>query len=220
MDQNQVIFTVDSLFEAYKGFERYDEPLMISEDNTQARGGWGNWEQFPPPTIVVNNTWIQDTNYSIDFPSGIVSFNTPIQAGTDLRATYNMRLYNINLISQFIPNAVSCVNIRKPQTNFSLGDMPDNWLKPVVLSVYLDMCRTLILKMQMFKWRRLFSNPESVEVQMRATIEDAKSELEIELATVKRRGMITPQAVASWNIGRAGLYQIDNINFQDLVISR
>lgn len=209
------------MFAAFKCFERFEEPGMISEDFQRVRWGWGNWHQLPAPVILVNNTWITESNYSVDFPSGVVSFNTPLNPGDDVRASYNMRLFPLSLISQFIPYTMSEINLRKPQSNWTPDGAPDKYFATMVLGIYVKMIEVLILKLGLFRWRRLFQEPASIETQLRANLEDARADYQTLLATTKRRGDATPAAVASFNVGRNGSNWMTNeINFQQFVIAR
>jgi hypothetical protein len=221
MDQNSLIAGIDSLFEAYRNFERFNEPGMISEDYNSARWGWGNWMDVPEPVIIKNDSiWMQPSGYSLDNTTGVVTFNTPLNPGDSLMANYTMRLFPLEFYAMFIPMVMAEINIRKPQTNFSVNDAPDNYLGTVTLGIYLKIAAATLLKLGLFKFRRLFEDPNSVETQLRANLEDGRAQYDAQLATIKRRALIQPQAVASFNVGRQGLWQVDNINFQMYVITR
>ena len=220
MNTEIVLSTISALFVAFRDIERWEEPLMISEDRSYAKMGWGNVQQIPEPTIIIDNTWLTDSNYTIDYNNGTVSFNTPLQSGVDARATYTMSLFNYDFPSQFFDYVIQNINIKKPQSDWSFQTAPDRYLATAILGIYVKMLEAMIIKISMFRWRRLFQNPDGLEVQMRANLEAARQEYDTLLNTTKRRGDATPCAVSSWYVGRNVLFQFDEVNFQAFVVSR
>lgn len=222
MDVNVVNSILDSLFLAFtSGFERFEEPGMISEDFSQVRFGWGNWLEQPDPVILKNsNTWLSSDNYTVDFVNGVVSLNKPLVSGDEIKATYTMRLFSQDLYAPLIIMTMSEINIKKPQTNFTVQDAPDNYIGTLTLGVLIKVYNALLLKLGMFKWRRLFEDPVSIETQLRANAAEARAQYEAELLTIKRRGLIQPSAVASFNVGRQGCWSVNEINFQQFIVAR
>lgn len=211
---------VDDLFLAFRGFERFEELGIISADGSAARFGWGNWLETPIPELLRGVTAMSDDDYTVDYEEGIVSFVNPFVAGEEVRATYTMRLYPKEIYGSFVPTALSYINLRKPQTSITLDTLPDSWIGPLILSIYNQTCRMLLPKMSMFKWRRLFESPDGIIGILQQGIAESTAQLTEQLATIKRRGMIVPAAVTTFNMGRQGVWQYDEINFQSLVVAR
>ncbi len=224
MELSTVTDIVDDLFLAFRGFERFEEPGRPSEDRTKVSFGWGNWLDEPLPVVLKNDQELtlggSGADYTVDYTKGIISLTNPLAAGDEVRAIYTMRLFSKDIYNSFIPVALSMINSRKPQTNYLLGDAPDNYLAALVLYTYIQTARMLLLKMGMFKWRRLFEVPDDITLQLRTNLQESSAQFDLMILTLKRRGLVMPAAVTGFVSGRSSPWAVDNVNFNAFIVSR
>ena len=216
---------LDDLLCAFRHIPRFEEPGRISEDGKKATWGWGRWHLEPVPVLVKNSrTWLDPagatTGYSTDYQNGSVFFNTPMVTGEEVHANYSMRLLDLAIYKRFFGIALNFINLKKPQSAWDASAFPAVFAGPILLYGYVQACRTIIPKLSTFAYRRLFENADQLVASLQANMASAQAEFDLMMQTVKRRGDIMPAAVATFNIGRQGVWQWDGININSLLVSR
>jgi hypothetical protein len=211
---------LDSLLQAYTDIPRFEEPGRVSKDGSLVSFGWGNWTNTSSPDtgLVVDGIDVDPSTYVIDAPNGRVTLNTPISTGIEVRANYTFDLVTDSQYPPFIDLILSHINGKKPQTFYTIESVPSTWTRMLVLGAYEYITKMLITKMQMFKWRRLFENPDGLIATLTAFSSDAKQEFTDMLPTIKRRGEVQACAVASYNLNVP--QQITEVNFKSYTILR
>jgi len=216
---------LDDLLCAFRHIQRFEEPGRVSEDGTKATWGWGRWHLEPVPVLIKNSATLLDpasttTGYSVDYRAGSAFFNTALLTGEDVHATYSMRLLDLAIYRRFFDIALNFINLKKPQSAYTATNFPAVYAAPILLYGYVQACRTIIPKLNTFAYRRLFENSDALLASLQANMTAAQTELNEMMLTVKRRGDVMPAAVATFNIGRQGVWQWDGININNLIVSR
>lgn len=216
---------LDNMICAFRHIPRFEEPGRISEDGTRAIWGWGNWHIAPAPVLLKNtNTWlnrsITGAKYSIDYKNGTVFFERPFQSGQEVRASYEFRLLDLRTYQTYFQVALDMINSKKPQTSFDRNNYPAIYNAALLLYGYIMVCRTIIPKISTFRYRRLFENPDQLISSLESNIATATADFTAMLQGIKRRGLISPAAVSTFQIGRQNPWQVDEVNFQQFVVSR
>lgn len=219
-----LVKVLDDMFCAFRDIPRYEEPGMISENGKFAQFGWGGWQSDPEPTIMKNtdvwlsNEWLYGSGYLTDYEKGRVYFQSPLQGGEDIRASYSFRLIPLAQYRSFLDISLSIINGKKPQSFFGINDYPDQWLGLIVLGAYEQAAKCLLTKMQMFRFRRLFEDPDRITSELRQNATDARAEFEVMLPQIKRRGSVSPLAIGTWNQNIPAA--TDNVNYKQFTILR
>ena len=112
--------------------------------------------------------------------------------------------------------ALSTINGKAPQTFFDFQSAPDTWFTLIIWAAFVEACRMLLTRMQMFQYRRLFQDVNSITTQLRTNASEVKAQFEIMLPQIKRRGYAQAAAVTTLNAGTG--YQVDNVNFTQFTI--
>lgn len=207
---------LDSLLMAFVAIERFEEPALVSEDRLSARWGWGNWNEAPAPVLLLNDSLFSASNYTLDLTAGTATFTSAIPAGSEMRAVYSFRLLSLDQYESFFSIGLSMANLRKPQSAYTFEGMPATWGGLLTLNAFAQAAKAVCLKLNMFKYRRLFENPDGLLAQLQSTSAAAEAQWATNLATMKRRGDAPPLGLATMN--RNVPYTIDGTNFRDYVV--
>ena len=215
---------LDDLFCAFKCIPRYEEPGRVLEDGHTIQFGWGHWHTDPAPEIMKNTEiWIdgiasEGNEYWVDYQKGRVYLKNALNPGDDIRATYSFRMIDFRQYQSFLAIALININARPPQTFFTFDNMPTTWPGTVIMGAYDLAAKCLLTKMQTFRYRRLFENPDGLIADLRQNANDARAMFLEYLVYVKRRGLTTPLGVTQYSQNLPT--QVDQINYAQFTILR
>ncbi len=189
---------------------------MAAEDGSFVKWGWDKWNQTPAPLILRSDRMVT-SGITIDYDLGKVAFASNIAPGEEMRANYSFRLFNLEDYVTYLNMALSFINIRKPQTQYNLDQAPVIWTGILILCAYELILRNILLKLNTFRYRRLFENPDQMIATLSANAAAANAEFMTLLPTMKRRGLTMPLGIANynWNIP----YKVDETNFRNFVVT-
>jgi len=209
---------LDDLLCPFIAIERFEEPSLLSEDRQSGRWGWGSWNDIPTPVLLKDDALFPSGDYTLDLSAGTAAFTTPVDAGVEVRASYNFRLLTYEHYDSYFRIGLSAINLRKPSTAYEFASMPSTWGGVLTLAAYEQACRTILLKLGTFRYRRLFENADFLATQLTANSASANAQWMAILPTLKRRGEVQPLGLATFN--RNAPYLIDGINFRDYMVGR
>jgi len=121
----------------------FDEPMRLNKARTRGKLTFPRWNQTAEPEVFMNGE-IMESGYAIDYFRGTVDFTSSISTYDEITASYNFRWFTDEELDLYIEQGINEVNIWPPQTIYSIGSIPDQWLVTAIYGAAIMAIRRLM----------------------------------------------------------------------------
>lgn len=108
------------------------------------------------------NSAVDPTSYTIDYPSGIITFAANVPYYEEIEASFVFSLFSDDDIRGFLRQAIGEINYIPPMTNFTLDNYPAQW-EPFIVQGATLKCLNMLFIETIFRERQIiFSDAQFV----------------------------------------------------------
>lgn len=142
--------SLELLIGDYQNVPIYDEQAKPTFDKKKFFFTKQLWNPSPN-TRIYRNGKIISKGFDIDFQSGCVTFDSPLDDVDIVNADYTFKFYSDEQLDRFISNGIHILNSFPPITRYNIGSLTginERHIVPILYAAAVDALRNLMLKIQ------------------------------------------------------------------------
>lgn len=140
----------------------YFEQAKSSRDNKKFYFTFPRWNQSNK-TKIYRNGKIVNEGYEVNYFKGSVTFDNPLLSQETINADYDFRWFSDDEIDQFLNNAIQEFNSYPPFGNYSLRNVPTQYMSVVLYGAAKNALRSLMMDLMWQEPQQVFGGLEGAE---------------------------------------------------------
>jgi hypothetical protein len=140
----------------------YNEQAKKSRDRKTFEFTFKKWNQSAGCRIYRNGEIVNE-GYEINYARGKVLFNEPLLSQDVVNADYNFRWFSDEDLDRFLDNAIQILNIYPPVTPYTVNNVPDRFLPPILYGAAKDALRQLMMSLMFQEPSQVFGGGDKAE---------------------------------------------------------